>query len=52
MKLSVYAKQMGVTYRTAWNWYKKGILKGIQMPSGTIIIENLENHKEINNEIS
>jgi predicted site-specific integrase-resolvase len=43
MKLSEYAKINGVTYRTAWNWYKSGILKGFQMPSGTIIVQNQDN---------
>jgi predicted site-specific integrase-resolvase len=38
MKLSDYARKSGVSYRTAWNWYKSGQLKGYQMPSGTIIV--------------
>ncbi|MGK7873881.1 MAG: IS607 family transposase [Xenococcaceae cyanobacterium] len=42
MKLSDYAKQAGVTYKTAWRWWKSGALKGYQMPSGTIIIESSE----------
>lgn len=40
MKLSHYAKELGLEYRTVWNWYKQGTLKGYQLPSGTIIIEN------------
>jgi len=44
MKLSDYAKKMGVTYRTAWNWYKLGKLNAIRAPTGTIIIK-----EEINN---
>jgi len=39
MKLSDYAKKMGVTYRTAWNWYTSGKLDAIKMPSGTIIVK-------------
>lgn len=39
MKLSEYARRKGVTYRTAWNWYKAGQIKGEQLPSGTIIID-------------
>jgi predicted site-specific integrase-resolvase len=39
MKLSEYAKKIGVTYRTAHNHWKKGLLKGYQLPTGTIIIE-------------
>jgi predicted site-specific integrase-resolvase len=38
VKLSFYAKQIGVTYRTAWNWYKAGKLSGYQTPTGTIIV--------------
>lgn len=38
MKLSHYAKQLGVTYRTAWNWYNAGKLSGYQTPTGTIIV--------------
>ena len=37
MKLSEYAKKNGVTYRTAHNHWKKGLLKGHQLPTGTII---------------
>jgi predicted site-specific integrase-resolvase len=39
MKLSDYAKQQGVSYRTAWSWWKKGIIKGRQLPTGTILVE-------------
>jgi predicted site-specific integrase-resolvase len=38
MKLSQYAKKVGITYRTAWFWYKDGQIKGYQMPTGTIVI--------------
>lgn len=38
MKLSTYAKQVGVSYRTAMRWFKAGRIAGYQMPSGTIII--------------
>lgn len=38
MKLSDYAKQAGVSYQTAWRWWKSGALKGYQLPSGTIIV--------------
>lgn len=46
MKLSKYAKKMGISYRTAWNWFKAGTLDAIQMPSGTIIVKDKDN-KEI-----
>ncbi|MHB8894014.1 MAG: IS607 family transposase [Candidatus Geothermincolia bacterium] len=40
MKLSEWAKQQGITYKTAWNWYKAGKLpvRAAQMPTGTIIV--------------
>jgi len=38
MKLSQYAKQQGISYKTALRWFKSGAIKGYQAPSGTIII--------------
>jgi predicted site-specific integrase-resolvase len=38
MKLSDYARKIGISYRTAWRWYKSGRLKGYQVDTGTIII--------------
>lgn len=41
MKLSVYAKKLGVTYRTAWNMYHRGdIPNAYALPSGTIIVHD------------
>ncbi len=45
MKLSDYAKKAGISYRTAWRWWKQGILKGYQSPTGTIVILDEENSK-------
>ncbi|MDQ7082813.1 MAG: recombinase family protein, partial [Aquificota bacterium] len=42
MKLSEWAKKKGVSYKTAWRWFKKGYIKGYQMPTGTIIVEEDE----------
>ena len=39
MKLSAYARKVGVSYKTALKWYKAGKLKGYQMDTGTIIVE-------------
>lgn len=39
MKLKDYALQQGVSYRTAWRWWKAGRLPGHQMDTGTILIE-------------
>ncbi len=38
MKLSQYAKQQGISYRTALRWFRSGTIKGYQAPSGTIIV--------------
>jgi putative resolvase len=38
MKLSLYAKQQGISYRTALRWWKDGLVKGYQSPTGTIIV--------------
>lgn len=40
MKLSEWAKKQGISYRTAWRWYKLERLpvRAEQMPSGTIIV--------------
>jgi putative resolvase len=38
MKLSQYARLVGVTYRTAFRWWQNGQIKGYQLPSGTIVV--------------
>ena len=39
MKLSQWAKQLGISYNTAWRMYAKGQIEGAyQLPTGTIII--------------
>ncbi len=38
MKLSQYAKKAGISYRTAFRWWKAGQLKGYQTATKTIII--------------
>lgn len=39
IKLSKWAKENNVTYRTAWSYYKSGLLKGKQLDTGTILID-------------
>jgi putative resolvase len=39
MKLSHYAKQQGISYRTALRWFRTGAIAGYQAPSGTIIVQ-------------
>src|SRR5205823_2668934 len=38
MRLSQYAKHMGVSYRTAFRWWKAGKLDAYQLDTGTIIV--------------
>lgn len=40
MKLSQYAKQQGVSYKTAWRWYKAGQLDAYQSATGTVIVRD------------
>lgn len=52
IKLSKWAKENNVTYRTAWSYYTNGILKGKQLETGTILIEiedniNTKNEKTV-----
>jgi predicted site-specific integrase-resolvase len=38
MKLSAYAKQLGLHYDTAYRMWQRGEIAGYQLPSGTIIV--------------
>jgi predicted site-specific integrase-resolvase len=38
MRLSEYAKKMGVTYTTAFRWWKAGKLDAYQLETGTVIV--------------
>ena len=44
MKLSVWAKKQGISYKTAWRWYKEGKLpvSAEKTPSGTILVRTDE----------
>jgi predicted site-specific integrase-resolvase len=39
MKLSAYAKQLGISYQTAWRMWQRRELPAHQLPSGTVIVE-------------
>jgi len=41
MKLVDWAKQQGITYKTAWNWFKTGKMpvSAIKTPTGTILVQ-------------
>lgn len=45
MKLSHYAKKMGVTYKTAWRWYKAGQLDAYQTPTGMVVVREQQTEK-------
>jgi putative resolvase len=47
VKLSQYAKKVGVTYRTAFRWWQNGQIKGYQLPSGTIVVTEGEDLKTV-----
>ena len=47
MKLSDYAKKLGMNYRTVWNWYKDGkIPNAMKTPSGSIVVLEDESDRE------
>jgi len=41
MKLSEWARKQGISYKTAWKWYKEGKLPvpAYQTPTGTILVK-------------
>src|SRR5215467_1191792 len=38
MRLKDYAQQQGISYKTAWRWWKDGKLPGHQMDTGTVLL--------------
>ena len=40
MKLSQYAKKAGISYKTAWRWYKAGTLDAYQTPIGMVVVRD------------
>jgi putative resolvase len=42
MKLSTYAKELGISYTTAWRWWRDGKIEGYQTETGTIIVTEIE----------
>jgi len=47
MKLKDYAKQQGISYKTAWRWYHAGKLPGRQMDTGTILVDVDQDHPTV-----
>ena len=46
MKLSTWAKKQGISYKTAWRWFKRGVLPvtAEQTATGTILVKEPSNH--------
>jgi len=45
MKLSNYAKKLGVSYRCAWDHFRENKIKGAyQLPTGTIIVPDIDDY--------
>lgn len=44
MRLSQYAKQLNVTYKTAYRWWKSGKLDAYQLETGTVIVRDPVSH--------
>jgi len=40
MRLSTYAKKMGISYKTAFRWWKAGKLDAYQLDTGTVIVRD------------
>src|SRR5688572_25055079 len=40
MRLSAYAKKMGISYKTAFRWWQAGKLDAYQLDTGTIIVRD------------
>ncbi len=45
MKISDYAKKLGLTYKTVWRYVVNGQIPHVRTPSGTILIEVEEAEK-------
>ena len=52
MKLIDYAHKMGISYKTAWRWYKAGKLPGKQMDTGTILVMGDEPEKQASTKVA
>jgi putative resolvase len=52
MKLSQYAKHVGVSYKTAYRWYKAGTLDAYQTPTGMIIVRDKHDEKPVTGRIA
>lgn len=46
-ELSAYAKKMGVSYKTAFHWWKAGKLDAYQLDTGTVIVREPAQPQEV-----
>lgn len=51
MKLSQYAKKVGVSYKTAYRWYRAGSLDAYQTATGIIIVREKADEKPVTGRI-
>ena len=52
MKLSTYAKQLGISYSTAWRMWKRGEIAGYQLVSGTVIVNQPEEESHVTRKVA
>jgi putative resolvase len=52
MKLSQYARKVGVTYKTAYRWYRAGTLDAYQTDTGIIIVRDKADEKPVTGRIA
>ena len=52
MKLSTYAKQLGLSYSTAWRMWKRGEIAGYQLVSGTVIVNQPEQESHVTRKVA
>jgi predicted site-specific integrase-resolvase len=52
MKLSQYARKIGVSYKTAYRWYRAGSLDAYQTATGIIIVRDQADEKPITGRIA
>ena len=52
MKLSQYAKKAGISYKTAWRWYKSGTLDAYQTPTGMVVVRDPQMERDLTGRIA
>ncbi len=52
MKLSQYAKKAGISYKTAWRWFKAGTLDAYQTPTGMVVVRDPQMERDLTGRIA